>query len=188
MPINSIRNNTVVPMNEIRQERIELSKFRYNLSKNISGIKNCVTELNKSITAHKKNIAGNQSLLKSLQSVSEKHGENASVRLKKDHFKYGKASNFLKNTFHGNRYQTEREAAVKKINAEGSIVSAGMVINTLQSKIASALSKVNELKKDVAEYDKKIDNIEARKYGIEKKIDKLAKIETDAKKADEKKP
>jgi chromosome segregation ATPase len=61
-----------------------------------------------------------------------------------------------------------------------------MVINTLQSKIDSALSKINELKKEVAECDKKIDNIETRKYGIEKEIDKLAKIETDAKKADEK--
>lgn len=187
MPINSIRNNTVVPINDIRQERIELSKFRNKLSQNISGIKNCVTELNKSITAHRNNIAGNQSLLKSLHSVSEKHGANASVRLKNDHFKYGQASNFFKNTFHGNRYKTEREAAVKKVNAEGSTVSAGMVINTLHSKIYSALSKVDELKKEVAEYDKKIDNIEARKYGIEEKIDKLAKIETDAKKADEKK-
>lgn len=186
MPINSIRHNTVVPINDIRQERIELSKFRYNLSQKISDIKNCATELNKSITAYKKNIVGNQSLLKSLQSVSAKHGENASVRLKNDHFKYAQASNFFKKTFHSNRYQTEREAAVKKVNAEGSTVSAGMVINTLQSKIDSALSKVNELKKEVAECDKKIDNIETRKYGIEKEIDKLAKIETDAKKADEK--
>ncbi|MDR6352608.1 hypothetical protein [Pantoea sp. SORGH_AS_0659] len=185
MPINSIRSNTVVPMNHIRQKRIELSKSRNNLSKKISGIKNCVTELNKSIAAHKKNISGNESLLKSLQSVSAKHGENVSVRLKNDHFKYGQASNFLKNTFHGNRYQAEREAAVKKVNAEGSTVSAGMAINKLQSKIDSAMSKVNELKKEVAGYDKKIDNIEERKYRIEEKIDKLAKIEIDAKKADE---
>lgn len=186
MPINFIRNTTEVPMHGIRQERIDLSKFRNKLSQNISDIKNCVTELKKSITAHKNNIAGNQPLLKSLQSVSAKHGENASVRLKNNHFKYGQASNFFKNIFHSNRYQTEREAAVKKINTEGSTVSAGMVINTLQSKIDSALSKVNELKKEVAEYDKKIDNIEARKYGIEEKMDTLAKIETDAKKADKK--
>jgi predicted nucleic acid-binding Zn-ribbon protein len=186
MPINSIKNNTIVPMNDIRQERSKLSKLKNDLSQNLSDIRNCVTKLNKSITAHNKNIAGNQSLLKSLQSVSAKHGEDASVRLKNDHFKYGQASNFFKNTFHGNRYQTEREAAVKMVNAEGSKVSAGMVINTLQSKIDSALSEVNELKKEVAGYDKKIDDIEARKYGIEKKIDKFAKIETDAKKADEK--
>ena len=187
MSINSIRNTTVAPMNDIRQKRIELSKFSKNLSQNISSIINCVTELNKSITAYKKNIASNQKLLKSLQSVSAKHGENASVRLKKDNFKYGQANNFFKNTFHGNRYQTEREAAVKKINAEGCTVSVGMVINTLQSKIDSALSKVDELKKEVAEYEKKIDNIEARKYGIEEKIEKLAKIESDAKIVNEKK-
>lgn len=187
MPINPVRHNTVVPVNDIRQDRVELSKLRSNLSQKISGIKNTVTEINKSITAHKNNIAGNQSLLKSLQSVSAKHGENATVRLKNDHFKYGQASNFFKNMFHGSRYQTEREAAVQKINAEGSTVSAGKVIKTLQTRIDSALSKVNALKKEVAGYDKKIDNIEAKKYGIEKKIGKLAKIETAAKEADEKK-
>ncbi|MFU9137481.1 hypothetical protein [Erwinia tasmaniensis] len=186
MPINSVRNHIAVPMDHIRQERNELRKVRKNLSQKISGIKNSVTELNKSITAHKKTIAGNQSLLDSLQSVLAKHGENASVRLKNDHFKYGQASNFFKKTFHGNRYQTEREAAVKKINAEGSTVSAGKVIKTLQSKIDSASGKIIELRTEVGEYDKKIDNIEAKKNVIEERIDKLAKIETDAKKADEK--
>lgn len=186
MQINSIINNAVVPMNVIRQEKIELSKSRNNLSEKISGINNLVTELNRCITAHKNNIAGNQTLLKSLHSISAKHGENASVRLKYDNFKYGQASNFLKNTFHGNRYQTEREAAVKKVNAEGDTVSAEMVINTLQSKNDSALSKVNELKKEVTEYAKKVYNIEVRKYEIEKKIDKIDEIETDAKKSDEK--
>jgi len=99
MPINSISNNTVVSTYEIRLERNGLSKDRKKLSQNISDVKNCVTKLNNSITAHKKDITVNQSLLKSLQSVSKKHGENASVRLKNDHFKYGKASNFLKILF-----------------------------------------------------------------------------------------
>lgn len=186
MPINSIRNNTAVHVNDIRQERVELKKLRNNLSQNITGIKNCLTEINKSITAHNKNIAGNQSLLKSLQAVSVNHGENATVRLKNDHFKYGQASNFFKNLFHGSRYQTEREAAANKINAEGSAVSAGTVIKTLQTKIDSDLSIVNALKTEVAERAKEIDNIETKKYKIDKKIDKLDKIEIDAKRAEEK--
>lgn len=186
MPIKSIGNNTVASMNDIRQERVELSKFRNNLLEKISDIKSCVTELNKSITAHKKNIAGNKLLLESLQSVSEKYGKNASVRLKKNHFKYGQASNFFKKIFHSDRYQTEREAAVKKINAEGSIVSAGMAMKTLQSKIDSSVSKVNELKTKLTEYDKKIDNMTEKKYGIEEKIHKLVKIANDAEKADKK--
>ncbi|MCX8958433.1 ADP-ribosyltransferase domain-containing protein [Erwinia psidii] len=186
MPINPVRHNTVVPVNDIRQERIELSKLRSSLSQKISDIKNSATEKNKSIAVHKNNIADNQSLLKSLHSVSAKNGENATVRLKKDHFKYGQASNILKKMLHGSRYQTEREAAVKKINAQGSTVSAGKVIKTLQTRIDSTLSEVHELKTEVAGYDKKIDNIEAIKYGIEKKLDNLTKIETNAKKADEK--
>lgn len=186
MPISPVKQHSAVSLSAIRQERIELSKLNSNLSKNISSIKNTVSEINKSISAYKKNIAGNQSLLKSLQSVSAKHGEDATVRLKNDHFKYGQASNFFKNMFHGGRYQTEREAAVKKINAEESSVSAGKVKAELQTRINSASSKVDELKTEVAGYGKKIDNIEAKQYGIEKKIDKLVKVETDAKKADEK--
>ena len=186
MHIKSIRNGTIAPVKDIRQERVELSTLRKNLLQKISGMKNCVTEINKSITAYKKNIAYNQSLLKSLQSVSAKHGENATVRLKDDHFKYGQASNFFKNIFHGSRYQTEREAAVKKINAEGSTVSTGKVIKTLQTKIDSALSKVKELKTEGDGYDTKIDNFERKKYDIEKKIDRLAKIKTDVKEADKK--
>lgn len=173
-------------MNNKQQKRNELSKLSNNLSKEISDIKNCANELKKNICAHANNIAGNMSLLKSLQSVSAKNGENASVRLKKDHFKYGQASNFFKNIFHGGRYQTEREAAVKKINAEGSTVSAGKVKETLQSKIQSALSKVNELKKEVGEYNNKINNIEAKKSDTENEINKLDQVRTEAKKAEEK--
>lgn len=185
MPINSIRNNTVAAIKDIQQERVGLSKLRSKLSQDISSIKNHVAALNKCITQHKNNIAFGQSLLKNLQSVSERHGENSSVRLKNDHFKYGQASNFFKNIFHGSRYQTEREDAVKAISAEGGTVSAGKAINTLQSKIDSALSHVNELKTEVAVYDKQFDNLKAEKYGIEKEIEQLTKIETDAEKADE---
>ncbi|MFC0139150.1 hypothetical protein ACFFJN_02900 [Erwinia mallotivora] len=162
MPIESIRNNTLFNINDTQLMHIGLTGLKNDLSKNISDIKNSVTKLNKSITKLKKNISGNQSLLKSLQSVSAKHGENASVRLKNDHFKYGQAGNFFKNIFHGNRYQTEREAAVKMVNAEGSTVSAAMVINTLQSKIDSALSKVNGLRKEIAEHNKKINGVEKK--------------------------
>lgn len=47
MPINTIRNNIVVPMNDIRQEQIELSKFRNNVSQNISAVKSCAIEIYK---------------------------------------------------------------------------------------------------------------------------------------------
>lgn len=186
MPINPIRYNSEVSVNDIRQERVELSKLKSNLARKISGIKNTIHEINKSIDEHRKNIAGNQVLIKSLRSVSAKHGDNATVRLKNDHFKYGQASNFFKNIFHGSRYQTEREAAAKKIHAEGSGVSAGQMMKTLQTRVDSVLSKVNELKKEGATHDKNIDNIKAKKYGIEKKMNKLAQIETAAVKADEK--
>ncbi|CAM3950234.1 ADP-ribosyltransferase domain-containing protein [Serratia silvae] len=185
MPINSIRHDTAVSVNDIRQDIAVLSKDRSELSQKISRIKNTVTEITQSIAAHKKNIAGNQSLLKSLRSVSGKYGENAAVRLKNDHFKYGQASNFVNNMFHGSRYQTEREAAVKKINAEGSTVSAGQAIKALQIGIGSALKEVNGLKTEVAKNAEKIDKNEAKKYSIQKEIDKLVEIETDAKKADE---
>ncbi|PIJ80120.1 hypothetical protein BLD46_16055 [Erwinia sp. OLMTSP26] len=164
-----------------------MSQLSSKLSQKITGIKNSVTEINKSIITYKRNIAGNQSLLNSLQSILEQQGEAATVRLKNDHFKYGQASHFFKKMLYGSRYQTERDAAVEKVNAAERTVSAGEVRKTLQIRIDSALTKVNELKNDVIIHGQSINHFQAKKDGIEKKIDKLAKIEADAKKAEEKK-
>ncbi|KFX18149.1 hypothetical protein KP17_04940 [Pectobacterium parvum] len=173
-------------MRATQQKCVELIKYKSVLSKDISCIINEVIGKYSDIYAKENHIKSNQLLIKNLQSVSEKHGENATVRLKNDRFKYGQASNFFKNMFHGGRYQAEREAAVKSINSKGSTVSAGEMIKTLQTRIDSASSEIHGLEIETGEYEKKIVSIEAEIYAVAREIDKLVKIEIDAKKADEK--
>ncbi|MGN7915790.1 ADP-ribosyltransferase domain-containing protein [Enterobacter sp. 22466] len=185
MSINSV-GNPVASMKSIPQGRVKLSETRCTLTNKIKDITNSAGKLKISIAEHKRGIDGNQSLLKSLKSVSAIHGENASVRLKNGHYKYAQASNFLKNVFNGNRYQIERNAAAKTIGAKGSAVSAGMVIKTLQSKIDSATSDVNRLNKEVAIYHDEIGHLKAEKKVIETKLEQLIEIDTDKEKADEK--
>lgn len=107
--------------------------------------------------------------------------------MKNDHFKVGQASNVFKKIFNESRYQTEREAAIKKIDATGSTVSAGQVMNALESKIDSGLNKVDKLKKDVGVLNQEKDKYQAKITSIEKQIASLTKTVNDAKKANEKK-
>ncbi|MFJ5321387.1 hypothetical protein LOZ86_20090 [Pectobacterium parvum] len=186
MSVDSIRYDSSVSICGIRQERAKLSKINSNLLKESSCIINRSVKIYNYIDAQKNHIKNNKLLIENLQSVSEKHGDNATVRLKNDRFKYGQASNFLKNMLHGGRYQAEREAAVKSINSKGSTVSAGEMIKTLQTRIDSASSEIHGLEIETGEYEKKIVSIEAEIYAVAREIDKLVKIEIDAKKADEK--
>lgn len=186
MSINSIGHNTASYVREAQQIRDALHERGSILSDKLLGIKNTASKINKTIKTYKQNIASNHSLLKSLRSVSAKHGENAPVRLKNGHFKSGQASNFFKNIVHGSRYQTEREAAVKKINAEGSTVSAGQAINTLQTRIGSALSKVNELKTEIDGHDNKINKLENKIYDIGEQTKELRGFLRTVSEADEK--
>ncbi|GKW40573.1 MULTISPECIES: hypothetical protein [Pectobacterium] len=186
MSVDSIRYDSSVSICGIRQERAKLSKINSNLLKESSCIINRSVKIYNYIDAQKNHIKNNKLLIENLQSVSEKHGDNATVRLKNDRFKYGQASNFLKNMLHGGRYQTEREAAVKSINAEGSTVSAGKMIKTLQTRIDSASSEIYEREiENKANYNI-ISSIEEEISAKKREIGTLDKIIADAKKADEK--
>lgn len=192
MPINStrehttvhVRNYTTVPLDVIKQEKTQLTKYSYTLLKNINEIKNIICDKIKSIEASETAISSYQSSLKSLEPFSEK--KDAVVRLKGDHFKSGEASNFLKNMFFGSRYQTEREAAAREINAVGKTVSAGEVIKTLQTRVEDTMSKVGELQKEIAGYKEEYDDLKAQESPIKKNINELKKIVADAEKADKK--
>lgn len=161
MKVDTIKSNEKVTLESLRARRTENLIEIDKLTKVKSDIKRCAAATVELIKKLERNNTVNQSLLESLQKVSAKHGENATVRLKNDHFKYGQASNFFKNIIHSGRYQTEREAAVKKINAEESTVSAGKVIKTLQEKNDSYTSEIDKLKTEFAGCDKNIETIKA---------------------------
>lgn len=190
MPINStrehttvhVRNYTTVPLDVIKQEKTQLTKYSYTLLKNINEIKNIACETFKSIETSETAISSYQSSLKSLEPFSEK--KDTVVRLKGDHFKSGEASNFLKNIFFGGRYKTEREAAAKEINVVGNTVSAGEVIKTLQTKVKDTMSKVEELKKEITGYKEEYDDLSTQETSIKKNINELNKIVAERDKVD----
>ncbi|MGL4978293.1 MAG: ADP-ribosyltransferase domain-containing protein [Plesiomonas sp.] len=186
MTINSIGHKPTISFAAIQQNRARLFDSKSCLSRKIFDIKNTVIKKNKDITAHKNNITRNRTLLKSLQSVSGVHGESITVRLKDGRFKIGQASNVFKKIFNESRYQMEREAAIKKIDAKGSRVSAVQVMKTLQSRIDSDLNKVNELSKEVDGSNQKISIYGTKISSIEKQIAPLTKMVNDANKANEK--
>lgn len=186
MSINSIQHHSTLSLREIRQDLKENCKIRDDLSRDLRKVNNSVTELKTLATVINKELAKDQSLLKSLQSVSKKHGENATVRLKNDHFKFGQASNFFKKMVSSSRYQAEREAAVKKINAEGSTISAGKAITTLQAKVDEGLYRADKTKTWMAEENQKVQSFKNEIKKFESNIDELSKMERKAGEAEAK--
>lgn len=186
MSINSVNRYTAMHSNELREIRDKFSAQKYDLSKHLSEVRNTVAEKKQSEGKLKKAITSSQSLLESLKSVSKKHGDNATVRLKNDHFKHAQPNNFVKKTLNKNRYQSESVAAVKISNAQGSKISAGNAITALQSKIDSAISRVNKLKTEATEGNQKINSLKEQISLLDTELNKISTVENKAKEGFEK--
>ncbi|POT59480.1 hypothetical protein C3432_01800 [Citrobacter amalonaticus] len=131
-------------------------------------------------------IKTDTSLLKNLQSVSVEHGKDASVRLKDGKFKYGQASNFLKNILHGSRYQTEREDAATKLNIRKNDVSVSAATSILKEKVKNENEELQVLKQSLRLDETKLTHLQDKKYEIGDKLENIAKNEFNAVKAKEK--
>lgn len=187
MQVSAFKNNVTISLSEVRKERCNLAESRDSVMKQISSITNTVNELNRTIKGHCCALSEKLSLRDSFQSIEEKHGGDAPVRLKNDHLKYGQASNFFKKMFHSARYLDEREAAARHFKADRSTVSIGKVIEVNENSIQGHLSQKIELEKVVAGHCKKINTLNVTRNALQVKIDNLASIETKAKKAENKK-
>lgn len=186
MSISSIQHQSTLSLSEIRQDLRETCKIRDGLARDLRKVSNSATETKTLDAGFKKELAKDQLLLKSLQSVSKKHGENATVRLKNDHFKFGQASNFFKKMVSSGRYQAEREAAVKKTNAEGSTVSAGKAITTLQSSVDENLFRIDKIKTWMADENQQVQFLKKEIKKFESDIYELSKLERKAGEAEAK--
>ena len=177
MPVN-FKLSTVISPKDIDKE-IKIEQRNLNIvADKLSAVENSQETFKTNFDNNKKNLLTKRLLFKSLQDVSAKHGEDAPVRLKNDHFKYGKASNFFKKMFHDTRYQTEREAAVNKINCEGSLVSAIEAIKHVEKEIISIDEEINEILKNDNSAQKEFNKLKEKKSAIQSKIDKLVESKT----------
>ncbi|HDL8434778.1 hypothetical protein A6J63_006545 [Yersinia enterocolitica] len=154
------------------------------LSANIQEVKNVLTDVKMKIKADTNDLNKNKALLTSLKGIASKHGDNANIRLKNDHFKLGQGSNFLKNLINGGRYKLEQQAATSKLVVKGSEVSARTGIAKLTQQIKtfedSLVSSNKELKNNRDEYN----SLNVKLGAVDQQIETFNKAKIAADKAD----
>lgn len=161
----------------------ELGNQRFQLTADIKRLENSIAELAVQQKKTARTVNADQSVLNNLKNISSQHGEDASVRLKGDQFKFGQPTGFFAKVFNGSRYQLEREAAAQKFNVNSSEISVSSAISIVNDKIHSANNKMESLDKEISSHKTELRDLQSRQMGIEEKIRSLAKSEADANKA-----
>ncbi|EPZ8124925.1 ADP-ribosyltransferase domain-containing protein [Yersinia enterocolitica] len=161
-----------------------LHQEKNTLCASIQKVENVLTDVNREIKATTNHLNKNNALLTSLKGIASKHGDDANIRLKNDHFKLGQGSNFLKNLINGSRYKLEQQAAATKLAVKGSEVSARTGISTLTQQIEtikeSLVSSTSKLEKNQTEYA----GLNTKLKGVDQQIETFNKAKTAADKAD----
>ncbi|CRY18359.1 ADP-ribosyltransferase domain-containing protein [Yersinia enterocolitica] len=161
-----------------------LHQEKNTLCANIQEVKNVLTDVKMKIKADTNDLNKNKALLTSLKGIASKHGDNANIRLKNDHFKLGQGSNFLKNLINGGRYKLEQQAATSKLVVKGSEVSARTGIAKLTQQIQtfedSLVSSNKELKNNKDEYE----SLNVKLGAVDQQIETFNKAKIAADKAD----
>lgn len=167
-----------------KSDKAELGNQRFKLTEKIKTIENSIGELSAKQKKTERTLKADMTMLKCINSISVKHGEDASVRLKGEQIKYGEATGFLAKMFNGGRYQLEREAAAQKFSSSGDSVSASSAKSFLNKKIQSGQDELDSLEKDIANNKKELSGLRSQHMSVEDKIRTMAKSAADGKKAD----
>ncbi|HDL6511139.1 TPA: hypothetical protein PXI76_003485 [Yersinia enterocolitica] len=154
------------------------------LSANIQEVKNVLTDVKMKIKADTNDLNKNKALLTSLKGIASKHGDNANIRLKNDHFKLGQGSNFLKNLINGGRYKLEQQAAASKLAVKGSEVSARTGISTLTQQIQTIQDSLDFSKKELKNNQTEYAGLNSELKGVDQQIETFNKAKIAADKAD----
>ncbi|HHB1475119.1 TPA: ADP-ribosyltransferase domain-containing protein [Yersinia enterocolitica] len=161
-----------------------LIKQKNELGTSIKKVQHTIATIMHEIGTAQRENKSNNSLLKSLKGIASKHGNDANIRLKNDHFKLGQGSNFLKNLINGGRYKLEQQAATSKLVVKGSEVSARTGIAKLEQQIQtfedSLVSSNKELKNNKDEYE----SLNVKLGAVDQQIETFNKAKIAADKAD----
>ncbi|CRY23523.1 hypothetical protein [Yersinia enterocolitica] len=174
MSINSTGKGSGLIKSAKLPDKDALIKQENKLGTSIKKVQHTIATIMHEIDTAQRENNSNNSLLASLKGIASKHGDDANIRLKNDHFKLGQGSNFLKNLINGGRYKLEQQAAASKLEVKGSVVSAGIGMSALsqlidnktesvassQSKLTDNQTELNKLTKKKADIGKQIDTIE----------------------------
>lgn len=149
----SVNNNrpTHISSQSLQSAKAELQNKERTLGSEIRGVKNSIDKLDTSIKS-------NQSSLNTLNAISDKHGGDASIRLKGNNFKPG-SGNAL---FSGSRYQKERADAATKLGVPGKEVSASKAISIVSSEIKNDKAELTSLKQDLGHKETELKDVRIR--------------------------
>lgn len=180
MPINSVNarssGGAARPIEETVTTKFTFAELEIRRSKIAFVIKraqNDLAELSGKIKAVDETVVAHKSLLKSLASVTNKHGGAATVRLKDGKFKYGQGSSILKNIFNCSRYQRECAAAVKILQAKGNKISVSDSKVIINERMTRELDESNSLNQE-AVYTKGLWNyLEEELSVVTREIDRV---------------
>ncbi|HII2982277.1 TPA: ADP-ribosyltransferase domain-containing protein [Yersinia enterocolitica] len=161
-----------------------LHQEKNTLCANIQKVENVLTNVNREIKAKTNDLNKNNALLTSLTSIASKHGDDANIRLKNDHFKLGQGSNFLKNLINGGRYKLEQQAATSKLVVKGSEVSARTGIAKLTQQIKTIQDSLDSSNKELKNNKTEYDSLNFKLGAVDQQIETFNKAKIAADKAD----
>ncbi|WP_260503312.1 ADP-ribosyltransferase domain-containing protein [Yersinia enterocolitica] len=182
MNINSTSKSISLAATAQPLEKKALIKQENKLGANIKEVNNTIATIRHEIGTAQRENKSNNSLLASLKGIASKHGDDANIRLKNDHFKLGQGSNFLKNLINGGRYKLEQQAAASKLEVKGSVVSAGIGMSAISQLIDNKTESVASYQSKLTDNQTKLSELTTKKADIGKQIDAIETAEVNAEK------
>ncbi len=119
-------------------------------------------------------------LLGNLQSVANRNDNKTVVRLKIDHLKPARGSNFIKNWLYSRRYNNEKKAAAEHFGMKGIDLSVGEAMNILEQNISRKNNRLSLLQRQIRQMKSEHVDLNDMKSGVEQKLREMAASENKA--------
>jgi hypothetical protein len=177
MPINSCSGLATSPIT--RDER-QLIRKSNSLSNKLTQVSNSISEFRLVLDQKVKAVNLGSSWLKKLDGISQKHSEDACVRMKGDRLKFGLGSHFLKNLMHGGRYRLERDKASDYFRGSVGNISVSDIKPALCRTVEEMSLEVSELRGNINKYQVKSRDLDVSLYEVEQKLRVFADAREDA--------
>jgi len=166
--------------------RAELNQTKKSLSDQIKTIQKVKKDIDKPTYELIQQIKSVSSIVKEIKSITKKHGDNSTIRLKNDQFKYGESSSTFKRLFNidKNRIKAERQEAAKILSNLTGVEKESATSKELTLELNSRINDYNQEHDQIKE---KLIPYEGQLRALNKELKTIVDIENKVKKADEEK-
>jgi len=186
MPFGIERSfNPHLTITTLQKKEAELKKESSVIARELKKVTNTQTALQNKVDLNNKKLAAYNFYSQSLTGISSRHGENATIRLKSNHFKYGNGNNFLKRVMFSKRYQTERQKASELIGCQTGKATVSQAKIWQASEAEKIAQTSNMLKKEELKLGSQMNSLQTEKDYIKRELDTvnqaLVRIESEKK-------